>query len=49
MGIIYYLVLTPTGLLRRRFGGNQLVHRVGPHGLWFNRVDSPRSSLDRLF
>ena len=26
MGVMYLLVLTPVGLLRRRFGGNPLVH-----------------------
>jgi hypothetical protein len=49
MGVIYFLVLTPAGLLRRAIGGNALVHKTGAHGVWFNRTDSPRSSLDRLF
>jgi hypothetical protein len=48
MGIIYYVVLTPAGLLRRTIGSNQLVHR-GANGVWFDRTSTPRSSLERLF
>lgn len=49
MSVIYYVVLTPVGLVRRAFGANSLVHRAGPTGLWINREGSARSSLDRLF
>lgn len=49
MGIIYFLVLTPIGTLRRALGKNSLVHQPGPHGLWADRSADPRSSLDRLF
>jgi hypothetical protein len=48
MGVIYFLVLTPIGILRRAFGANSLVHRSGATGYWTDRGGS-RSSLDRLF
>ena len=49
MGVIYYLVLTPVGGLRRAFGRNALVHKPGVDGFWADRTASPPSSLDRLF
>jgi hypothetical protein len=49
MGVIYFVVLTPVGTLRRAFGRNALVHRPGPQGTWADRSENPRSSLDRLF
>lgn len=48
MGVVYFIILTPIGLLRRAFGGNALVHKPGPHGFWADRGHS-RSSLDRQF
>jgi hypothetical protein len=49
MGIIYFVVLTPIGLLRRAMGKNALIHRPGAHGLWADRSASPKGSLERLF
>ena len=49
MGIIYFVVLTPIGLLRRWFAGNSLVHKSGPTGYWADRADAPRSTLDQQF
>lgn len=49
MGVIYFIVLTPIGAIRRAFAGSALVHRDGAHGVWLDRTDTPRSSLDRLF
>ena len=49
MGVIYIVVLTPVGAVRRALGKNALVHHVGPSGLWADRSSSPPSSLDRLF
>jgi hypothetical protein len=49
MGIIYFGVFTPIGALRRMLGKNSLVHVAGPNGLWADRSDAPRSSLERLF
>lgn len=49
MGVIYYVILTPIGIIRRNFGSRALVHVPGQNGTWFDRSASPRSSLDRLF
>ena len=49
MGIVYFIVLTPVGLLRRAFGKNGLVHQASPNGFWADRSQSPRGALDRQF
>jgi hypothetical protein len=49
MGVVYYLILTPVGLVRRVFGAKGLVYRPGPHGFWADRSTTPRGALDRLF
>jgi hypothetical protein len=49
MGVIYFLVLTPVGIVRRALGGNALVHRTGATGVWLDRTPAPRSTLERLF
>jgi hypothetical protein len=49
MGIVYFVVLTPIGLLRRTFAGSPLVHRSGPSGYWADRSASPPSELERQF
>jgi len=49
MGIVYFILLTPMGLLRRTFGKSALVHRPGPTGVWLDRRQSPRGALERQF
>jgi hypothetical protein len=49
MGIVYFVLLTPIGVLRRAFGGSPLVHRTGATGVWLDRRQSPRGALDRQF
>ena len=49
MGVIYFVVLSPIGALRRLAGKNALVHKPGAHGLWADRTGTPQSSLERLF
>jgi len=50
MGVVYFVVLTPVGVVRRAFGGNALTHRVNESGgTWMDRSASPPSALDRLF
>jgi hypothetical protein len=51
MGIMYLLVLTPVGLIRRRVGGNPLAHAVTNGGYWKARPEGKRrsSSLERQF
>jgi hypothetical protein len=51
MAVMYFVVLTPVGLLRRRFASNPVQHQEGPAGFWKQRpVGSRRSgSLERQF
>jgi hypothetical protein len=49
MGLIYFVILTPIGLVRRIGGGNALVHKAGPTGFWADRSQAPASSLERQF
>lgn len=50
MGVLYFLVLTPAGILRRTLGSNPLVHRpAAGGGVWADRSESSRSNLERLF
>ena len=48
MGVVYYLVITPVGILRRLFGGNPLRAHHGTTG-WVDRTQSPRGDLTRQF
>jgi hypothetical protein len=49
MGVVYYLVITPTGLLMRLFGRDPLSRkfRRGAGSYWIRRQDD--DSLDRYF
>jgi sulfite exporter TauE/SafE len=51
MGLIYYLVLSPTGLVRRVAGGNPMEHVAkDDDGFWVPRApDRRRSDLNRQF
>lgn len=49
MGVIYFLVLTPIGSIRRTFARSALVHPAGQDGFWADRSSHPTSSLERLF
>ena len=51
MGIVYYVVLTPTGLLMRLFGRNPLRHGKPGENVWVprGRGDEPRTSMQRQF
>lgn len=49
MGLVYYLVLTPTGLLRRGLGSNPLRRARSGQSSWVSRRESPRSDLTRQF
>jgi hypothetical protein len=48
MGIIYFLVITPTGWLRRTLGGNPLRQHRGSSA-WVDRSSSPKGDLTRQF
>jgi hypothetical protein len=51
MGAMYLLVITPVGLLRRRLGGNALVHAPVERSYWRTRPANARrtASLSRQF
>jgi hypothetical protein len=48
MGIVYFLVFAPMGILRRAMGKNSLA-RPGEAGVWINRDPSYRSDMNRQF
>lgn len=49
MGLLYFLVLTPAGILRRTLGRNPLVRPAGP-SFWIDRDPAHRrSDLERQF
>ena len=51
LGIVYYLVLTPVGLLMRLAGKRPLVHGADGHSTWLPRETDParRTGMERQF
>lgn len=53
MGIVYFVVLTPVGVLRRVFGRNPMVHRLDGDGYWITRTpadaERARRRMERQF
>jgi hypothetical protein len=50
MGALYYLVITPAGMLARLFGHNALVRPRTATSAWVRRAaDARRSDLERQF
>jgi hypothetical protein len=50
MGVIYLLVLTPVGWLRRGLGGNPMVHATTNNSYWKARPEGRRAgNLTRQF
>ena len=48
MGVVYFLVITPIGLVRRAAGGNPLRAHQGDSG-WVDRAGEPHGDLTRQF
>ncbi len=48
MGVVYFLVLTPSGLLMRVFRRNPLKHQRAETGYWVTK-EARRSNLQRQF
>jgi Saxitoxin biosynthesis operon protein SxtJ len=48
MGVVYFVVLTPIGALRRLFGANALVATKGADGYWVT-VSKAGRSMERQF
>ncbi|MCC7181517.1 MAG: hypothetical protein IT177_24275 [Acidobacteria bacterium] len=50
MGVMYLLVLTPVGFLRRIFGGNPMVHAAHNSSYWKSRPEGRRAgNLSRQY
>lgn len=53
MGIVYFVVLTPVGVVRRIVGANPLVHRLNNDSYWIRRPqrdeEKTRRQLERQF
>lgn len=50
MGVVYFLVLTPTGLLMRVFGRNPIVHAASEDsGYWIRREPGQHGDMRRQF
>ena len=49
MGIVYFIVLTPIGLLMRLFGRNPMKHGQAGEGFWQARDPETRGGLQRQF
>lgn len=46
LGVVYFLVITPIGLLRRAMGHRSMVHLPGPTGFWLPRPPELRRRAD---
>ena len=49
MGVVFFVVITPIGLLMRLFGRKALVHREEQGGFWMAPASGGRSDLERQF
>ena len=50
MGVMYLIVITPIGALRRTFGGNPMVHEPARNSYWKARPEGRRAgNLTRQF
>ncbi len=49
MGLVYFVVLTPTGLLMRVFGRRPMKHGERDGGFWQSTAGRPVSDLRRQF
>jgi len=53
MAIVYFVILTPVGVVRRIAGANPIIHRLSGDGYWIRRVardrDKARRQMERQF
>jgi len=49
MGIVFFVVMTPLGLVMRSFGKRALVHREQNGGFWTAPPSGGRSNMERQF
>jgi uncharacterized membrane protein len=49
MGVVYFLVLTPTGFIRRLTGGGAMARRAQPSTRWEEHAVADPSRMERQF
>lgn len=49
MSLVYFIALTPTGLIRQAIGKNSLRRGQSKESVWVRREGSPPSDLERQF
>jgi ABC-type uncharacterized transport system permease subunit len=49
MGVIYYVIITPVGLLLRAVGRNPLPRYAGGASAWVSRTGAGTGDMSRLF
>ena len=49
LGIVYFAVITPTGLIMRILGHRPLAHPIRDGGFWHSRKGGPKGDLRRQF
>lgn len=49
MAVIYFVVITPIGILRRTIGRNPLDHEPNPDSSYWGSAEPPRGDLERQF
>jgi hypothetical protein len=48
MGLVYFLIFTPMGLVKRWMGDDPLIHEAGADGYWVKKGGA-RSDMERQF
>lgn len=49
LGLIYFIVITPVGVIRRLAGGSPVKREAEEASYWISRTDTPRSQIERQF
>ena len=49
MGIVFYIVIAPVGLLMRLFGRNPISHRAVNQSYWMSRSEGTRGNMTNQF
>jgi len=49
MGVVYFVVITPVGLLRRTIGKNPMVHPDADNSYWVHKDPDGHSDMTRQF
>ena len=49
LAVMYFLIITPVGVLRRAMAHNPIVHRPAEYGYWKRRAKGRSASMERQF